>query len=252
MKLAVAGGTGAVGRHVVDRVRELGHEPVVLTRSSGHDLLTGHGLAAALAGVAAVIDVASVQTQSAAKSREFFGTVTRNLIAAESAAGVRHHVALSIIGVDRAPHAYYAGKALQEQLVEAGDVPWTILRATQFFEFAGQLLGQTTFGPVALVPATKSQPIAAREVAVRLVELATAAPAGRARDIAGPREENMAELSRRWLTANGKNTRVIEFPLPGGFGRALRDGTLLPALGTADLGAATFDEWLAAEVRQGT
>jgi uncharacterized protein YbjT (DUF2867 family) len=250
MKLAVAGGTGAVGRHVVDRARELGHDPVVLTRSAGHDLLTGDGLATALAGVDAVIDVASVQTQSAAKSREFFGTITRNLLAAESAAGVGHHLALSIIGVDRAPYAYYAGKALQEQLVESGDVPWTILRATQFFEFAGQLLGQTAFGPVALVPTTRSQPVAAREVAIRLVELATGAPAGRARDLAGPREENMADLARRWLKANGKATRVIQFPLPGGFGRALRDGTLLPAPGTADLSAVTVDDWLAAEVRR--
>jgi uncharacterized protein YbjT (DUF2867 family) len=247
VKIAVAGGTGAVGRHVVDRVRELGHEPLVLTRSAGHDLVTGAGLAAALAGVDAVVDVASVQTQSAEKSRAFFGSVTRNLLAAEAAAGVRHHIALSIVGSDRAPEGYYAGKALQEQLVEAGAVPWTILRATQFFEFPAQMLGQTTFGPVALIPTTRSQPVAAREVAARLVDLAVDAPAGRARDLAGPREERMADLARRWLRANGKRTRVVEFPLPGTFGRALRDGTLLPAAGAADLGTQTFDEWLAAE-----
>lgn len=247
MKIAVAGGTGAVGRHVVDRVRELGHEPLVLTRSAGHDLVTGAGLEAALAGVDAVVDVASVQTQSAEKSRAFFGSVTRNLLAAEAAAGVRHHIALSIVGSDRAPEGYYAGKALQEQLVEAGAVPWTILRATQFFEFPAQMLGQTTFGPVALIPTTRSQPVAAREVAARLVDLAADAPAGRVRDLAGPREERMADLARRWLRANGKRTRVVEFPLPGTFGRALRDGTLLPAAGAADLGTQTFDEWLAVE-----
>lgn len=247
MKIAVAGGTGAVGRHVVDRVRELGHEPLVLTRSAGHDLVTGAGLEAALAGVDAVVDVASVQTQSAEKSRAFFGSVTRNLLAAEAAAGVRHHIALSIVGSDRAPEGYYAGKALQEQLVEAGAVPWTILRATQFFEFPAQMLGQTTFGPVALIPTTRSQPVAAREVAARLVDLAVDAPAGRVRDLAGPREERMADLARRWLRANGKRTRVVEFPLPGTFGRALRDGTLLPAAGAADLGTQTFDEWLAVE-----
>ncbi|MDR5699659.1 SDR family oxidoreductase [Agromyces aerolatus] len=249
MKIAVAGGTGAVGRHVVERVRELGHEAVVLTRSAGVDLVTGTGLAGALDGVDAVIDVASVQTQSAAKSREFFGAVTRNLLAAEAAAGVRHHVALSIVGTDLAPEGYYAGKQLQEQLVEQGAVPWTILRATQFFDFPAQILSQTTFGPIALVPKTRSQPIAAREVAVRLVDLATDAPAGRARDLAGPREERMADLARRLLAASGKRTRVLEFPLPGVFGRALRNGTLLPAPGAADLGTQTFDEWLAEEVR---
>jgi uncharacterized protein YbjT (DUF2867 family) len=248
MKIAVAGGTGAVGRHVVDRLRGAGHEPVVLTRSAGHDLRSGVGLAEALAGVGAVIDVASVDTQSASTSREFFGTATRNLLAAEAAAGVGHHVALSIVGTDRAPEGYYAGKLLQEQLVEAGPVPWTILRATQFFEFAGQILGKTTFGPIALVPTMRSQPIAADEVAARLVELAADAPAGRARDLAGPREERMADLARRWLAASGRKTRVLEFPLPGGFGRAMRAGALLPVPGSADLGTRSFDEWLAADV----
>ncbi|WP_308799016.1 SDR family oxidoreductase [Agromyces silvae] len=248
MKIAVAGGTGAVGRQVVARVEELGHESAVLTRSSGVDLVAGTGIAGALAGVDVVIDVASVQTQSAEKSREFFGAVTRNLLAAEATAGVGHHVALSIVGTDRAPEGYYAGKQLQEQLVGAGAVPWTLLRATQFFEFAPQILGQTTFGPLALVPKMRSQPVAAREVAVRLVELATGAPAGRVRDLAGPREERMADLARRWLRANGRKTRVLEFPLPGAFGRAMRAGILLPAPGSADLGTQSFDEWLAAEV----
>jgi uncharacterized protein YbjT (DUF2867 family) len=172
------------------------------------------------------------------------------LLAAEAAAGVRHHVALSIVGTDRAPEGYYAGKQLQEQLVEAGAVPWTILRATQFFEFAGQILSQTTFGPLALVPKMRSQPVSAREVAARLVELATDAPAGRVRDLAGPREERMAGLARRLLRANGRKTRVLEFPLPGTFGRAMRAGILLPAPGAADLGTETFDEWLAEEVRR--
>ncbi len=162
MKIAVAGGTGAVGRHVVDVARETGHESVVLTRSTGVDLVAGEGLADALPGVDAVIDVASVQTMSDAASRAFFGAVTRNLLAAETAAGVGHHVALSIVGVDDAPYAYYAGKVLQEQLVEAGPVPWTILRATQFHEFAAQLHARMRFGPIVVVPALQSQPVAAR------------------------------------------------------------------------------------------
>lgn len=245
MKIAVAGGTGAVGRHVVDVARETGHQPVVLTRSTGVDLVTGEGLADVLSGVDAVIDVASVRTVSDAASRAFFGAVTRNLLAAETAAGVRHHVALSIVGVDEAPHSYYAGKVLQEQLIEAGPVPWTILRATQFHEFAAQLHARMAFGPVVVVPTLQSQPVAAREVAERLVALAAAEPAGRVADLAGPRVERMSDLVRRWAAATGRRGRVLEVPLPGAYGRAMRDGTLLARPGS-DLGVQTFDEWLAA------
>jgi uncharacterized protein YbjT (DUF2867 family) len=246
MKIAVAGGTGAVGRHVVDVVRETGHEPVVLTRSTGVDLVTGAGLADALSGVDVVIDVASVRTVSAAASGAFFGAVTRNLLPAGTAAGARHHVALSIVGVDDAPHSYYAGKVLQEQLVEAGPVPWTILRATQFHEFAAQLHARMKLGPVVVVPAMQTQPVAAREVAERLVALAVAAPAGRVADLAGPRVERMSDLVRRWAVAAGRRGRVVEVPLPGAYGRAMRDGTLLARPGS-DLGVQTFDEWLGLE-----
>ena len=252
MKIAVAGGTGAVGRHVVDVVRETGHQPAVFTRSTGVDLVTGDGLADALSGVDVVIDVASVQTMSDAGSRAFFGAATRNLLAAETAAGVRHHVVLSIVGVDDAPHAYYAGKLLQEQLVEAGPVPvpWTILRATQFHEFAAQLHARMKFGPIVVVPALQSQPVAAREVAERLVALAVATPAGRVADLAGPRVERMSDLVRRWSVATGRRGRVVEVPLPGAYGRAMRDGTLLARPGS-DLGVQTFDEWMAAAAAKG-
>ncbi|TQL47075.1 uncharacterized protein YbjT (DUF2867 family) [Homoserinimonas aerilata] len=245
MRIAVAGGTGAVGRHVVDVVRERGHEPVVLARSQGIDLVTGVGLAEALQGVTAVIDVASVQTQSADASKQFFGTVTTNLLQAEKAAGVAHHVALSIVGSDKAPYGYYAGKAEQERVVAAGDVPWTLLRATQFHEFAAQMHGQIMVGPLMLVPRMRSRPIAAREVAERLVELATGVPAGRVRDLVGPEERRMADMVRAYSAAIGGRGRIVEVPLPGGFGRALRDGTLL---GEADVdhGVQTYEEWLAA------
>lgn len=250
MRIAVAGGTGTVGRHVVDVAREHGHDVVVLTRSTGVDLVAGHALDAALAGVDVVIDVASVQTLSSKEARHFFGAVTRNLLAAEDAAGVRHHVALSIVGVDDASYGYYAGKLLQEQLVEAGPVPWTLLRATQFHEFASQISERMKVGPLVMVPAMRSQPVAAREVAERLVDLAEADPAGRVRDLAGPREERMSDLARRWATASGRAGRVVELPVPGGFGRAMRDGTLLPRPGT-DLGRQTFDEWLASVADRG-
>lgn len=244
MKIAVAGGTGMVGQHVVDVAREQGHDVVVLSRRTGVDLTTGDCLDDAMAGVAAVIDVTSVETQSAKVSREFFGTVTRRLLAAEQGAGVGHHVALSIVGIDRAPGGYYAGKVLQEQLVGAGGVPWTILRATQFHEFASQIHGAVSLGPVTLVPTMRSEPIAAREVAERLVELASSGPAGRVTDLGGPEERRMADMVRAYAQRIGDRRRVVQVPLPGVLGKGMRKGWLItdPA---ADHGTTTFDAWLA-------
>lgn len=170
--------------------------------------------------------------------------MTRNLLAAERAAGVPHHVALSIVGAAVAPSAYYAGKKLQEDLVMAEPGGWSILRATQFHEFAAQMAEQGRMGPLQVVPAMRSQPIAAAEVAEALVEIALGAPRGLDRDLGGPREENMADLVRRYLAATGHKRPVLEVPLPGAWGRALRDGTLLTAPG-ARLGRQTFGEWLA-------
>ncbi|WP_432545432.1 SDR family oxidoreductase [Kineococcus sp. SYSU DK004] len=248
MRIAVAGGTGTVGRHVVAAAEARGHETVVLSRSTGVDLVAGTGLDAALDGVDAVVDVASVPTQSAKASTAFFRAVTTHLLAAGERAGVRRHVALSIVGSDRAPHGYYAGKAVQEDLVARGPVPWTLLRATQFHEFAGQLLGQLSLGPLALVPVMRSQPVAAREVAERLVVLAEegvagAAP-GRARDLGGPEVLRMADAVRAYARATGRRGPVVEVPLPGAMGRAFRDGTLV-AGPDADRGTQTFAQWLA-------
>jgi uncharacterized protein YbjT (DUF2867 family) len=242
-RVAVAGGTGTVGRFVVEALRRDGYEVVVLTRSTGVDLVSGAGLDDAIAGADAVVDVSSVQTQSARASERFFGSVTTNLLTAESRAGVAHHVALGIVGSDRAPHGYYAGKAVQERLIENGAVPWTILRATQFHEFARRLLGEVRIGPVVVVPVMRTQPVAARTVGEQLARFAVAGPAGRVPDLAGPREERMPELVRRIAAVERLSGRVITVPLPGGFGRALRDGTILPGPG-AVLDGPTFDEWL--------
>jgi len=244
MKLAVAGGTGTVGVHVVEVARERGHDVVVLSRSAGIDLVSGSGLSDALSGIDAVIDVASTQTISAKESTAFFAAVTSNLLTAETEAGVDHHLALSIVGIDRAPHAYYAGKVEQERIVRAGTVPWTILRATQFHEFAGQIRAQMSFGPVSIIPKMVSQPIAAREVAERLIDLAEQSPAGRVADLGGPREERMAEMVRRGARAIGARGLVLEIPIPGAYGRAMRDGTLVTTT-DSDHGRQTFDEWLA-------
>ncbi|MFD1713434.1 SDR family oxidoreductase [Amnibacterium flavum] len=243
MKIAVAGGTGAVGRHVVDVVRERGHEPVVLARSTGADLITGSGLADRLDGVSSVVDVTSIAAQSGATSTRFFERVTENLLAAERRAGVGHHLALSIVGSDLAPHGYYAGKAAQERAVEQGAVPWTILRATQFHEFAPQILGRMRTGPLALIPVMRCQPVAAREVASRLVDLAAGVPAGHAVDLAGPREESMVDMVRRYVSATGGRSALLAIPVPGAFGKALRDGTLLAGT-EAQRGTQTFAQWL--------
>jgi uncharacterized protein YbjT (DUF2867 family) len=244
MRIAVAGGTGVVGRHVVRVAKENGHDVVVLSRSSGIDLTTGAGLDTALV----VIDVSSTRTMSAKESTTFFTTVTRNLLAAEKAADVRHHVALSIVGIDDAPHMYYAGKVAQEKDVTSGDVPWTILRATQFHEFASQIYGQIKMGPIVVVPKMRSQPIAAREVAARLVELAEGAPAGRVEDLGGPQTEQMSRMVRDYAasvegTPAHLGGKIVELPIPGAYGKAMRDGTLLTGA-DADHGTQTFDEWL--------
>lgn len=242
--IAVAGGTGTVGRHVVDVARERGHEVVVLSRACGVDLLTGEGLDAALDGLegGAVIDVSSTFTQKAAESERFFGGVTATLLAAEQRAGIGHHLALSIVGIDRSPHDYYAGKVLQERLVAEGPVPWTVLRATQFHEFAAQI-GALRLGPLGVAPRMRTQPVAAREVARRLVDLAEGSPAGRVPDLGGPREEWLPDMVRRYLRASGRPRPVLAVPVPGPGGRAQRDGSLLAGPGS-HLGRQTFAEWL--------
>lgn len=179
-KIAVAGGTGLVGSMVVAEARAAGREPVVLARSTGVDLRTGVGLDAALDGVDAVIDVINIDTQRRRRAVELFGTATATLLRAEERAGVRHHVMLSIVGIDRVDTGYYAGKRRAEEVVTGGRVPWTILRSTQFHEFADLLLGLVP-GPVVVVPTMLSRPVAAREVARHLVTLAGGPAAGRTR-----------------------------------------------------------------------
>lgn len=243
MKIVVAGASGMVGRHVVTAAQERGHRVVPLSRATGVDLVTGAGLAQQLEAADAVVDVTSTATQSGAASRRFFGAVTRNLLEAEGAAGVPHHVALSIVGSDKAPFGYYAGKALQEELVTTGRIPWTILRATQFHEFAQQMVERFRFGPVTMVPTMMSQPVAAREVAERLVELAEGEPQGRPADLAGPEELRMAAMVKAYTGARGVRGPVVQIPLPGGFGAAMRDGTTL-AGPDAQRGVQTFAQWI--------
>ncbi|MCW2852660.1 MAG: hypothetical protein JWM84_2324 [Nocardioides sp.] len=240
MRIAVAGGTGVVGRHVVEVAHERGHEVVVLSRSEGVDLRRGAGLAERLAGVDAVIDTSNQASQKRADSEAFFGDVTRTLLDAEVAAGVCHHVALSIVGIDDVDSGYYAGKRLQERLLAEGPVPWSVLRATQFHEFAEQALDFVRVGPFSLVPRMLSQPVAAREVGEALVVLAEGDPVGRAPELAGPERLQMVDLARK--VARGR--RVVPVRVPGAAGRAMRDGALVPK-GDGPRGALTFAAWLA-------
>lgn len=243
VRIAVAGGTGMVGAHVVELARQRGHEPEVLARSHGVDVITGVGLGEALEGVDVVIDVSNVTTLRTDVSVSFFAGAAKSLLTAERAAGIGHHVALSIVGADAAPEGYYAGKLAQERLIEAGEVPWTVLRTTQFHEFAATLYVTAKIGSMRVAPRGRLQPIAAHEVAAHLLDLAESEPAGRATELAGPREESLAEMVRTYARAVGYRRRIPTVTLPGALGRAQRDGSLLPRPG-AILGHQTFDEWI--------
>ena len=243
MRVAVAGGTGVLGTAVVEALRADGHEPVVLARATGVDLLSGDGLAARLEGVEAVVDATSVGTTRASVATEFFTTVTRTLQEAGAAAGVGHHVVASIVGIDDCPFGYYVGKVAHERAVEDGPVPHTIVRITQFHEFADQVLGQAV-GPVAVVPVMRSAPVAVREAGAVVAGLAVGAPQGRAGEVGGPGEESVPDMARRLLRARGSRRRVVPLPVPGRAGRAMRSGALVPT-DPAYVGTETFDAWLA-------
>jgi uncharacterized protein YbjT (DUF2867 family) len=242
MKTAVVGGTGCVGRFVVEALRANGDEPVILARSTGVDVTTGAGLDDALRGVSTVIDVSNISTVNRTTSVVFFDLATRQLLKAGRRAGLSHHVALSIVGIDRVDSGYYAGKRRQEQLVLAGDGPSSVLRATQFHEFVEQILDRGK-GPVAVVPRMRTQPIAAREVAAALVTLASMSPAGLAPELAGPEPLELTDLARRLLQARGSRRVVVPLRVPGNAGRAMATGGLLPVAPGAR-GVETFAEWL--------
>jgi uncharacterized protein YbjT (DUF2867 family) len=247
MRIAVIGGTGVAGRHAVDSVRRAGHEAVVVSRARGVDLSTGAGLDEALAGVDAVIDVSGMQGPDAESTRRLFATATRNLLAAEQRAGVRHHVLLSIVGVDRIEgNAHFAGKRTQEELLFAGPVPVTIQRATQFHEFAETVVAWTRQGDVASIPPLLVQPVAAADVGDVLAEIAGGDPQGRATDLAGPQPEDFVDMARRALAARGEAIRLLPSWRTGVFGIDAAGEMLLPGP-DARLAPTTFDAWLAGE-----
>lgn len=240
MRIAVAGGTGQAGAEAAATARQRGHEVVVLARSAGVDLLSGEGVEAALDGVEVIIDASGARGDE--DPLTFHETAMRRF----AGSGARHLVVLSIVNCDRAAsYPLYGAKVAQERAAEASGIPFTIARATQFHEFARQVWGFGKKGFLNFAPRMRTQPVAVAEVGARLVDLAEAAPVGgRARDFAGPREESLVEMVRAYAQAAGRSTRIVPVSLPGEFGRAQRDGSLLPGP-DAELGVQTFDEWVA-------
>ncbi len=245
MHVAVAGATGHIGKLTVAVLERDGHEVVGISRSLGVDLLTGDGLDDALAGVDAVIDSTSAAPRDVDEALAFFGTATRNLLRAEEKAGVRHHVLLSIVGIHRFtgnPHC--AGKREQERLIEGGPVPWTVVPATQFHDFAAMVVDWTERNGVATVAPLLVQPISPADIAEVLAEIATGEPQGRYPDVAGPKTEDLVDMARRTHQVRGKEVQLVP-TWSGPLDASWAGEVLLPAEG-ARLAPTTFEEWLAA------
>lgn len=243
MRIAVAGGTGVIGKQVVEQVVAAGHEPVVLSRSAGCDLTNEHSVRQWLVDCSAVIDVSGSSTTSASASMRYFTQSTANLLIVGRESGVENHVALSIVGAAQIDAGYYAGKAAQERMLRVLPGGYTLLRTTQFHEFVGQNINRMSAGPVQVAPKMRLQPIAGSEVAQALVELAVQPAAGIVQDLAGPKEEWMPQLFAQYLAKQNQSPKIIEVPLPGAMGKAMRDGGILPGPG-ARLGTESYTEWL--------
>jgi uncharacterized protein YbjT (DUF2867 family) len=245
MRIAVAGATGHIGALTVSALEGRGHDVVRISRSLGVDGLTGEGLDEALEGVEAVVDVTNIAATDRAEAVASFGSITRNLLAAEHRAGVRHHVLLSIVGVDRVEgNAHYAGKREQERLVAGGPVPWTIVPATQFHDFAAMVTSWTERDGAATIAPLLVQPIAPSDVADILAEVATGEPQGRYPDIAGPEPQDLVDMARRTNDVRGRRVRLIP-TWSGPFDMSMAGDVLLPD-DRARIAPTTFDEWLAA------
>ncbi|MGH9228953.1 MAG: SDR family oxidoreductase [Acidimicrobiales bacterium] len=248
MRIAVAGATGHIGALTVSVLESHGHDVVRISRSLGVDLLISEGLDDALTGVGAVVDVTNSTAPDRAEAVAYFGAATRNLLAAEARAGVRHHVLLSIVGVDRVEgNAHYAGKREQERLVADGPVPWTIVPATQFHDFAAMVASWTEHDGAATIAPLLVQPIAPADIADVLAEVATGEPQGRYADVAGPEPQDLVDMARRTNEARGHRVRLVP-SWSGIFDATMAGDVLLPDDG-ARIAPTTFDEWLAAGAR---
>lgn len=243
MKILVIGGTGLIGSKLVKLLIERGHDAVAASPATGVDTITGAGLDAALVGVETVVDVANSPSFEDRTVLEFFQTSGRNLLAAEARAGVRHHVALSVVGTHRlAESGYFRGKIAQEQLIQAAGIPYTIVHSTQFFEFLGGIVQSgTQDGEVRLSPAYV-QPIASDDVALAMADATLAPPVNGIVEIAGPERLRLAELARRYMDRIGDSRALRADAGARYFGALLDDTTLVPGPGPR-LGAIDFETW---------
>src|SRR5512144_1332539 len=244
MKIVVIGGTGLIGSKTVAILRQAGHEAIAASPNSGVNTVTAQGPKEALAGAAVVIDLANSPSFENKAVLEFFQTSGRNLHAAEAAAGVRHHVALSIVGTDRTPdNGYFRAKVAQEKLIETSGIPYTIIRSTQFIDFIGRIADSSADGNVVRVSPGLFQPIASDDVAAAVADVAVAAPRNGIVEIAGPERAPFNEIVARYLKAVGDPREVVSDPEARYFGGRVEERSLVP-LGEARLGGIGLEEWL--------
>jgi uncharacterized protein YbjT (DUF2867 family) len=242
MKIVVIGGTGLIGSKSVAILRQGGHEVIAASPKGGVNTITGEGVKEAVAGAQVVIDLANSPSFEDKAVLEFFQTSGRNLLAAEAAAGVGHHVALSIVGIDRSDNGYFRAKVAQEELIRASGIPYTIIRSTQFMEFLGAIADEGARGNVVRVSPGLFQPIAADDVAASVADVAVAAPRNGIVEIAGPERAPFNEIVARYLKAVGDPRQVERDPEARYFGGLVEEHSLVP-LGEARLGRIGFDEW---------
>lgn len=249
LKIVVIGGTGLIGTKVVSNLRQRGHEVVAAAPSSGVNTITGEGLADALAGAQVVVDVANAPSWEDKAVLEFFEKSGRNLLAAETAAGVGHHVALSVVGTERLlASGYFRAKLAQENLIKTSSIPYTIVRATQFFEFVGGIAQAATEGQTVRVPAAMMQPIVSEDVAAVMADTALAEPLNGMMEVAGPDPIRQDELVRQFLSATGDPRTVVTDESALYFGIALNDQSLTPG-DNPILGPTRCADWLSRSAR---
>jgi uncharacterized protein YbjT (DUF2867 family) len=248
MKIVVIGGTGLIGSKAVAILRRGGHEVIAGSPKSGINTITGDGLKAALDGAQIVIDLANSPSFEDKAVLEFFETSGRNLLPAEAAAGVRHHVALSIAGIDRTDNGYFRAKIAQEKLIKTSGIPYTIIRSTQFLEFLGGIVDSSTDGNTVRLPPVQFQPIAADDVAAIVADVALAAPRNAILEIAGPERAPFNGIIGRYLKAIGDPREAVSDPEAGYWGGRVEEHSLVP-LGEARLGRISLGEWLRSQAR---
>ncbi len=243
-KIVVIGGSGLIGSRLVRILRQQGHEVLAASPSSGVNALTGEGLAEALTGADVVVDVSNSPSFEDHAVLHFFETSGRNLMAAEKEAGVKHHIALSVVGTERLlASGYFRAKLAQENLIAASGIPHTIVRATQFFEFVGTIAQGSTRGETVVLPSALMQPILSEDVSVALADIATADPVNGMIELAGPDAIPMNELVSRYLEATGDSREVITDESAGYFGTPVDDRSLTPGE-NPHLGASRYSDWL--------